>query len=70
VYQNLGIATTVNEAVAMIKEGAAGYAGRPILLNIYVLAWKMTPSDLKQVVEQLGSDYEVVTPGTLLTMLA
>jgi len=69
VYQNLGIATSVNEAVSMIKEGAAGYAGRPILLNIYVLAWKMTPSDLKQVAEQLGSDYEVVTPGTLLAML-
>ena len=70
VYQNLGIATSVNEAVSMIKEGAAGYTGRPILLNIYMLAWKMTPSDLKQVAEQLGSDYEVVTPGTLLSMLA
>jgi hypothetical protein len=29
----------------------------------------MTPSDLKQVVQQLGSEYEVVTPGTLLAMI-
>jgi hypothetical protein len=34
-----------------------------------VFAFKVTPSDLKQVVQQLGSEYEVVTPGTLLAMI-
>ncbi len=69
VYQNLGLASTVDETVSMIKQGAKDYTGRPISLNIYVLAWKMGPSDLKQVINQLGSEYEVVTPGTLLSML-
>ncbi len=69
VYQNLGLATTVDEAISMIKTGAAAYSGRPVLLNTYVLAWKMGPSELKQVINQLGSEYEAVTPGTLLTML-
>ena len=69
VYQNLGIASSVDEALAMIREGAEDYRGRPIFLNLYVLAWKMTPTDLKQVVEKLGTGYEVVTPGKLLSML-
>ena len=69
VYQNLGTASSVDEAVSMIKEGAKDYKGRPVLLNLYVLAWKMTPSDLKQVLVQLGGDYEVVTPGILLSMI-
>ncbi len=69
VYQNLGTASSIDEAVSMIKEGAEDYKGRPVLLNLYVLAWKMTPSDLKQVSIQLGGDYEVVTPGTLLSMI-
>ncbi|MBA2393954.1 MAG: hypothetical protein H0V70_14585, partial [Ktedonobacteraceae bacterium] len=70
IYQNLGIASNVDEALDMIKEGAEDYKGRPILLNLYVLAWKMTPSDLKQVAEKLGAGYEIVTPGALLRMLS
>ncbi|HEY5005319.1 MAG TPA: GxGYxYP domain-containing protein [Ktedonobacteraceae bacterium] len=70
VYQNLGIASSVDEALAMIREGADAYNGRPIFLNLYVLAWKMTPTDLKQVAEKLGARYEIVTPGKLLGMLA
>ncbi len=69
IYQNLGIASNVDEALSMIKEGADDYKGRPAFLNIYVLAWKMTPLDLKQVALKLGEDYEFVTPGTLLAML-
>jgi hypothetical protein len=69
VYQNLGIASSVDEALSMIKEGVENYKGRPALLNLYVLAWKMTPSDLKQVATKLGGGYEIVTPGALLAML-
>jgi hypothetical protein len=70
VYQNLGIASSVDEALAMIKEGIDDYKGRPAFLNLYILAWKMTPTDLKQVAEKLGAGYEIVTPGTLLGMLS
>jgi GxGYxYP putative glycoside hydrolase C-terminal domain/GxGYxY sequence motif in domain of unknown function N-terminal len=70
VYQNLGIASSIEEALSMIKQGVDDYKGRPIFLNLYVLAWKMTPSDLKQVALKLGEGYEIVTPGTLLAMIA
>ena len=52
----------------MIKRAAK--AQRPYFINLYVLAWQMTPTLLAQVIEELGSEYEVVTPGTLLAMLA
>jgi GxGYxYP putative glycoside hydrolase C-terminal domain/GxGYxY sequence motif in domain of unknown function N-terminal len=70
VYQNLGMASSVEEALGMIKEGLDNYKGRPAFLNLYVLAWKMTPTDLRQVAEKLGAGYEIVTPGTLLGMLS
>lgn len=69
VYQNLGLIDSTNKAVALIRNAASSNRQRPLFLNSYVLAWKMGPSDLKQVMQQLGSEYEVVTPGTLLTML-
>src|SRR5207245_312555 len=53
VYQNVGIAKDVDGAVAMIKQAAAAQSQRPAFLNVYVLAWTMTPSMLKQVVEKL-----------------
>jgi hypothetical protein len=43
---------------------------RPLFLNVYVLTWTMSSSDIKQVIQQLGSEYEVVKPGTLLKMIA
>jgi hypothetical protein len=70
VYQNLGIAGSITEALTMIKRATSANSRRPYFLNLYVLAWQMTPSDLQQVVQQLGSEYEVVTPTTLLSMLA
>lgn len=69
VYRNLGLADSVERAVKLIKSAAAN-AKRPHFLNIYCLAWTMGPSDIKQVTEQLGDDYEVVLPRTLLAMLA
>lgn len=71
VYQNLGIASSVGQAVTMIRLAAASFLfHRPLFINVYVLAWSMTPADIKQVVEELGSDYEAVTPSALLAMLA
>lgn len=70
VYQNLGIISSVGQAVTLIRLASATFLHRPLFINAYVLAWSMTPSDIKQVVNQLGSDYEAVTPGTLLSLLA
>jgi putative glycoside hydrolase with GxGYxYP motif len=54
----------VNKTVNLVRNASARF------LNVYIFAWKMTPSDLKQVVQQLGSEYEIVTPGRLLEMIA
>lgn len=64
VLQNLGLADSVDKTVNLVRNASARF------LNVYVFAWRMTPSDLKQVVQQLGSGYEVVTPGRLLEMIA
>jgi GxGYxYP putative glycoside hydrolase C-terminal domain/GxGYxYP third domain/GxGYxYP_N second domain/GxGYxYP_N 1st domain len=64
VLQNLGLGGSVNKTVNLVKNASARY------LNVYIMAWSMTPSDLKQVVQQLGNQYEVVTPGRLLEMIA
>jgi hypothetical protein len=68
-YQNLGLADSVEGTVAMIKDAANSHSQRPLFLNVYILAWKMSPSDLKAVIEQLGSGYEIVLPKTLLALL-
>lgn len=70
IYENLGLAGSVSHTVSMVKLAAATFLKRPLFLNVYILAWNMMPSDIKQAIEQLGSDYEIVTPGTLLAMLA
>jgi putative glycoside hydrolase with GxGYxYP motif len=64
VLQNLGLADSVDKTVNLVRNATARF------LNVYIFAWRMTPSDLKQVVQQLGSGYEVVTPGRLLEMIA
>lgn len=66
VYQNLGLADSVDKTIRLIRN--ASPASR--FLNIYIFAYKMTPSDVKQVTQQLGNEYEVVTPGKLLSMIA
>ncbi len=68
IYRNLGPASNVSQTVSMIRDAASNMQ-RPLFLSVYVVAWSMTPGDLKQVVQQLGSDYEIVTPGTLLAMI-
>ena len=70
IYLNLGLAGSVQKTIDLIQNAAAAHAERPLFLNIYILAWSMNPSMLKQVVQQLGDTYEFVKPGELLTMLA
>ncbi|MGZ6365289.1 MAG: GxGYxYP domain-containing protein [Ktedonobacteraceae bacterium] len=63
VLQNLGLADSVSKTISLIKNASAQY------LNVYVMAWTMTPSDLQQVVQQLGNQYQIVKPSTLLGMI-
>lgn len=69
VCQNLGQATSPQMAVRLIKAAARLQRRRPLFLNLYILAWNMTPTDLKKVKELLGEGYEIVTPSALLTLL-
>ncbi len=68
IIQNLGPAGSVNKAVNLVRN-ATSKARNSQFLNVYIIAWSMTPSDLKQVIQQLGNEYEVVTPGKLLTKI-
>ena len=69
IIQNLGLADSVAKAVNMVRI-AALKAGNSQFLNVYIVAWTVTPSDLKQIIQQLGNEYEVVTPGKLLALSA
>jgi hypothetical protein len=69
IFYNLGLADSIQTAVDLVKGVSLILNQRPLFLNVYVLVWKMGPSDIKQVVQQLGSGYEVVKPGTLLKMI-
>jgi hypothetical protein len=70
VYQNLGLADSVNKTLELVRNATSSIKGRPRCLNVYIMAWSMTPSAIKQVIQQLGSQYVVVTPGTLMDMIA
>jgi hypothetical protein len=63
VLQNLGLADSVSKTVNLVKNASAQY------LNVYVMAWTMAPSDLQQVIQQLGNQYEIVKPSRLLEMI-
>jgi hypothetical protein len=67
ILQNVGLASSINQAVTMIRRATKGQ--RPYFINVYVLAWQMGPTELKEVARELGSGYEVVTPGVLLKLL-
>jgi len=70
IYHNLGLVGSVNVALWLIKFASLLCRRRPLFLNVYIVAWSMTPSDVRKVVEQLGDAYEVVLPKTLLAYLA
>src|SRR5260221_4664156 len=71
VLQNLGLAGSVGKTVNLVRDATlrAETQAASQFLNVYILAWSMTPSDLRQVRQQLGSEYEVGTPGRLMTMI-
>ena len=69
-YQNLGLAGSVKQTVDMIQRAIADNVQRPLFLNVYILAWSMNPTLIKQVVQQLGEQCEIVLPSTLLAMLS
>ena len=68
-YQNLGLAGNVKQTIEMIQHAISDNSRRPLFLNVYILAWSMNPSLLKQVVQQLGKQCEIVLPSTLLAMV-
>ena len=63
VLQNLGLGDSVSKTVSLIQNASAKY------LNVYIMAWSMTPTNLQQVVQQLGNQYQIVKPSVLLEML-
>lgn len=67
ILQNVGIASSVEQTLALIRRATS--RRRLAFLNVYVLAWQMGPTELSQVARELGSAYEIVTPGTLLKMV-
>ena len=69
IFYNLGLADSVQSTVNLVKSATFILKHRPLFLNVYLLAWKMGPSDIKQVIQQLGSGYEVIKPGMLLKMI-
>ncbi len=69
IFYNLGLADSIQTTVNLVKSSTFILKQRPLFLNVYLLAWKIGPSDIKQVIQQLGSGYEVVKPGTLLKMI-
>jgi hypothetical protein len=69
IFYNLGLADSVQSTVDLVKSATFILKQRPLFLNVYSLAWKMGPSEIKQAIQQLGSGYEVVKPGKLLKMI-
>jgi len=70
VYYNLGLADSVQSTLDLVNSITLIMRQRPLFLNVYLMAWNMGPSDIQQVIQQLGSEYDVVKPGTLLNMIA
>ncbi len=70
VIQNLGLINSVDMALRLIQDNTPAKLVQPQFLNLYMLAWNVTPSDLNRVAAALDSRYEIVTPGKLLAMIA
>lgn len=69
IIQNVGLADSVSKTLDLVHN-AVTTSKPPFFLSVYIMAWTMTPTNIKQVIEQLGSQYEVVSPGTLARMVA
>ncbi len=70
VLQNLGLSNSKEMTLQLIRKNTPPNLQQPQFINVYIHAWSMTPSDIKEVIQTLGSQYAVVTPGKLLAMIA
>jgi hypothetical protein len=53
--------STVDEAKEAIAEASAEWDGEsPLFISMGMLSWSITPSEIEEIAESLGSDYEVV----------
>ena len=57
-------------ALKLIRDNTPAQVKQAQYMNIYMHASTPTPSDVKQIIAALDSRYEVVTPTTLLAMIA
>lgn len=69
-YNNPGFTASVEQTVHLITTVARLSPQRPLFLNVYIIAWDMTPSQVKEVMQQLGSGYTCVLPRTLFALRA
>ena len=67
---NLGLTSSVNMALDLIKRNTPTQPAQQHFLSVYVDAWKMSPADIKTIIQALDNRYEVVAPATLLAMIA
>ena len=70
VIKNLGLAKSIEQTLALIKNDTPPQLKSAVYLNVYIYAWSMTPSDIRKVIQSLGDRYTVVTPGQLCTLIA
>ncbi|GCE20424.1 GxGYxYP domain-containing protein [Dictyobacter kobayashii] len=70
IYHHLGFTDSVERTVRLIRLSSLLFRRRPLFLSVYLIAWKMTPSLVAQVMEQLGEEYEFVLPKTLFSLLS
>jgi hypothetical protein len=70
ILQNLGLAGSPAAILRLVRRAAMSNKQRPLFLNVYVEAWRVKPSQIEEAIRELGSAYIVVTPGTLLALIA
>ncbi|WP_376796095.1 GxGYxYP domain-containing protein [Thermogemmatispora sp.] len=70
VYHNLGLVSSASQLVQVVKGMQTLHRARPLFLQLYVLAWRLTPSILLEALQALDETVYPVTPGQLLQLLA
>ena len=70
VIKNLGLAKSVAHTLALIKSNTPAQAQHPTFLNVYIYAWRMTPTDISKVIQGLDDRFKVITPGQLCALIA
>ena len=66
IYQNLGLALNPQRAQSLVQSSIARGTR---FINLYVFAWKITPSDLLRIVQNLDGNVRVVSPARLIELL-